>query len=475
MNERHTAAVGGTEESMKRFLCLILAGVLLLALAGCKSNPPKVQPNGTDGTGETTPSQSTPEPIGTALKLGDADGTYGTLFGHGEVISVSIEISDGTKLSDVTDGTYLMADVTVNGTELNGVGVGVDQKDPSTAIIKRSGADKFSYRVDIDAFADGTTAEGLDEFTLSNFFGDPSCMRAYLYGLALRELGGESPYMAYAALTVNGEPAGLYLMTEAVSDSYMRRTAGSDAKIIDDLSLDELYAHLAESAADGQEIALFEVLGESIDMAALARCFAIDVYAGNFMSYFDLTPHGYALIGADGGKQTYTELFTGLSMGAYQADGGRSVTASIYEPNFLSGKDGCALFTALMDDNDFCTEYQNNLEKLYRFFGDGQDIVTALDGAIGGAVKENGIPYYTYEAYQAQVVFSGVELSELLGDPGNVLVPAEGEGAPDTGKEAPKEYEIKTEPTVSDYETVKGLVDYLHQRATHISGQLSLD
>ena len=62
-----------------------------------------------------------------------------------------------------------------------------------------------------------------------------------------------------------------------------------------------------------------------------------------------------------------------------------------------------------------------------------------------------------------------------MGDPGNVLVPAEGEGAPDTGKEAPKEYEIKTEPTVSDYETVKGLVDYLHQRATHISGQLSLD
>lgn len=452
---------------MKKLICICLLLCTVFAFFGCEAEPASqpVPPGETTGQdAATTAGQAGFDPVDSVLTLGDMTGVYGALFGNGRVIDIAITLSE-TDLAAMNaspvSGTYYPANITVNGIAAERVGI-TPEDDLSLSLLAQSDSTRYSLRVKADCYTEGQTLNGLDELVLNNLFGDPTYMRAYLYGLAVAHIGGTVPFMAYANVTVNGTPAGLYLCTEAAADSYAERIGGQGSSVTE---TDELPQAVYDALASGEE----EAIGALLDVDSFLRYFAADAYLGNYHGYLDAEVHGYALVSSNG-KYIYTEGNAGLAMGAYHNDGGRSVTADIYSPVFLCDLGDRPLLSGLLECDTYCDTYLDYIEDLVYYFEDPEALTASIDALIGTYVQEDATAFYSYEDYRSGIVFSGVELSELLGDPGNVLVdPIGGDDEPDDVSPVGPE-----DPTPESYAQVKGMVDYIHQRTTSVVGQLGL-
>ena len=142
--------------------------------------------------------------------MADPVGIYGNLFGNGEVIEVEVELQD-TEWGALSEEPS-KAVITVNGSTLYDVGVSLDDTGGR-------------YLVKTDAFEAGQNFKGLDILTFSSSECDPSYMRQLLGYSAWLTLGGMTPYLSYAAIRVNGEMQGLYLMSEGVGKKFIERNS----------------------------------------------------------------------------------------------------------------------------------------------------------------------------------------------------------------------------------------------------------
>ncbi len=86
--------------------------------------------------------------------------------------------------------------------------------------------EKKSFKLDIDEYVVGQEIDGLDKLNLNNCFLDPSFVREKCaYELAW-EAGLPAGRTNYAALTINGEYWGLYLLVEQVDQEYIESRFG---------------------------------------------------------------------------------------------------------------------------------------------------------------------------------------------------------------------------------------------------------
>lgn len=88
--------------------------------------------------------------------------------------------------------------------------------------------DRYSYKIEFDHYTDALTYHGLDKLCLNNIIQDNTYMKDYLCYQMMQQMGVAAPLCSYAYLTVNGEDWGLYLAVEAVEESFLQRSYGSD-------------------------------------------------------------------------------------------------------------------------------------------------------------------------------------------------------------------------------------------------------
>ena len=179
--------------------------------------------------------------------------------------------------------------------------------------------------------AAGANWRGLDKLSLDAAFQDNSCLKNFIaYGLMAR-LSVPSPLCAFAWVTVNGEPHGLFLAVEEPEESFARRNFGPDHGLLykpDYRSLDDENADVAliyggddprgypgifrgakfpVSAADKRRlIAALERLSDesrcasAADLDLAARYFAAQAFVVNADGYLGPTGHNYYLYEKDG-------------------------------------------------------------------------------------------------------------------------------------------------------------------------------
>lgn len=152
------------------------------------------------------------------------------IFGA-DVISIEI-IADEADWQEMLDNAireqYIMADVIVNGTKFQNVGIR-PKGNSSLTQVASSGSDRYSFRLQFDEYIKGQTCFGLDSFVINNMLGDNTYMKEYVSYELMEEIGVDAPYFGYADIKVNGEGWGLYLAVEAYGDSYEARTFGTTA------------------------------------------------------------------------------------------------------------------------------------------------------------------------------------------------------------------------------------------------------
>ena len=92
------------------------------------------------------------------------------------------------------------------------------------------GLSRYSLKLEFDHFLDGGTYHGLDKFSLDASFQDNSYLKTYLaYDMMDAHGSACLPCAAYAWVTVNGTPWGLFLAVEEPEEAFAQRSLWAGA------------------------------------------------------------------------------------------------------------------------------------------------------------------------------------------------------------------------------------------------------
>lgn len=159
---------------------------------------------------------------------------YATKIFGTDIISIEI-IADEADWQEMLDNAtreeYIMADVVVNGTKFQNVGIR-PKGNSSLTQVAISDSDRYSFRLQFDEYIKGQTCFGLESFVVNNMLGDNTYMKEYISYELMKEIGVDAPYFGYADINVNGESWGLYLAVELYNDSYEQRVFGNTAGML---------------------------------------------------------------------------------------------------------------------------------------------------------------------------------------------------------------------------------------------------
>jgi len=154
---------------------------------------------------------------------------YATKIFGTDIISIEI-IADEADWQEMLDNAkseqYIMADVLVNGTKFQNVGVR-PKGNSSLSQVASSDSNRYSFRLQFDEYIKGQTCFGLESFVVNNMLTDNTYMKEYVSYELMHEIGVDVPYFGFADIKVNGECWGLYLAVELYNESYEARTFGT--------------------------------------------------------------------------------------------------------------------------------------------------------------------------------------------------------------------------------------------------------
>lgn len=151
------------------------------------------------------------------------------LFNTDVVHTIDIQMSDAewqTMLANALNEEYVMANVVIDGTRVQGVGIR-PKGNSSLNMIAKSDSQRFSLKVEFDHYSSKIDYLGLDKLVLNNIAQDNTYMKDYIAYQMMNAMQVNAPLSSFIWVTINGEDWGLYLAVEAVEESFAQRVYGN--------------------------------------------------------------------------------------------------------------------------------------------------------------------------------------------------------------------------------------------------------
>ena len=161
------------------------------------------------------------------------DVPYEEIFDQFQVMEIEIGISEADfadMLSNPLAEEYKQCDVTVNGTLYTDAAIRT-KGNTSLTQVASSDSDRYSFKIEFDHYDKNKSMDGLDKLVLNNLFCDAAYVKEYIAYDIFHYMGVETPYYAFANITVNGEGIGCYLALEAMEDSFVQRVYGGEGQL----------------------------------------------------------------------------------------------------------------------------------------------------------------------------------------------------------------------------------------------------
>lgn len=153
-----------------------------------------------------------------------------TIFNKEQVTEIDLEIDEDNwnyLLDNAINEEYINANITVNGTKYNNVGIRAKGNSSLSMIASDDTTDRYSFKVKFDEYVDGQTLDGLSKIALNNVMSDATYMKEYLSYDLLEKMGVPTPAFAFTNIKVNGEEWGLYFAVEVIEEEFIERNYGS--------------------------------------------------------------------------------------------------------------------------------------------------------------------------------------------------------------------------------------------------------
>ena len=161
-------------------------------------------------------------------RIGISDEYAGTLFDVSYVHTINLvipELNWNYMTAHAKEEPYVLCDVVIDGETLTDAAIRPKGNSSLTAVAMQ-GSDRFSFKIEFDHYHPGNTFRGLDKLVLNNLGSDLTCMKDYFSYRMMQEAGAAGCLCSYALVQVNGRDFSLYLVVEAVEDSFAYRNFG---------------------------------------------------------------------------------------------------------------------------------------------------------------------------------------------------------------------------------------------------------
>lgn len=416
------------------------------------------------------------QPEDSPLAAASADNVlYASLFDPEKMMTVDIKVDETVwqgMLDKATAEMFIAVDLTINGSTFPSVAIR-PKGNSSLSMVAATESDRFSFKIDFDQYVQGQTCFGLDKMTLNNIHADTTYMKDFMSYKMMAEMGVPSPMFAFASITVNGKPWGLYLAVEAIDASFAKRYFGSDygqlynAKSMDsgsiltatDIPGAEIpavtpavkpRAGFSLGAGTGCDLAYvgddpkkyIGILGNAIfypkykdyqavilalkhlsekteiekyfDVDEILRYLAVHVTTVNLDSYNANLQQNYFVYEGKG-QISILPWDYNMSFGCFESKTASSVVNfPIDTPVSQTSMESRPLIANLLADEKYMAQYHAYLQELVdKFFTSGKFAATVdqVDSLINEAVKIDPTAFFTYDEYMI-----AKEQFKLLGD-----------------------------------------------------------
>ncbi len=158
---------------------------------------------------------------------------YEEIFDQFQVMEIEIRLSEtdwADMLTNPLAEEYKQCDVTVNGTLYTDAAIRT-KGNTSLTQVASSDSDRYSFKIEFDHYDKNKSMDGLDKLVMNNLFCDAAYVKEYIAYDIFRYMGVETPYYAFADITVNGEGIGCYLALEAMEDSFIERVYAGEGQL----------------------------------------------------------------------------------------------------------------------------------------------------------------------------------------------------------------------------------------------------
>ena len=291
------------------------------------------------------------------LGLESADRGYqymNTVFNQEQVTNVDIEMADSdfdSMIKNASDEEIFEANVTVNGTTVNNVGIRTKGNLSLRSVVQMDDSERYSFKIDFDYYDSTKSLDGLKKLNLNNNYSDASQMREYMSYKLMEQFGIATPGYSYMYVSINGEERGLYLGVEAIEETFLARNfdkgsdslykpdgTGSDLQYISENYEDYsgIGAKTSISDQDEEEFLKFinaineegSNLASVLDIDEMLRYFAANTAFVNMDSYQGNMKHNYYLYEEEGIFSIlpwdYNMSFGGFGAGGAPGGGGKT-------------------------------------------------------------------------------------------------------------------------------------------------------
>ncbi|WP_277345829.1 CotH kinase family protein [Paenibacillus sp. HB172176] len=159
---------------------------------------------------------------------------YASEINKAEIMSISIDADPDewqNMLDTATEEEYISANVTINGTTIENVGVRPKGNSSLRQVASDEDSDRYSFKIKFDEYVDDQTWMGLDKLVVNNMITDNSYMKEYLSYDIMSYAGVDAPLFAFADISVNGAAWGLYLAVEDIDSGYLARAKNDEGEL----------------------------------------------------------------------------------------------------------------------------------------------------------------------------------------------------------------------------------------------------
>lgn len=365
------------------------------------------------------------------------------IFDTSKIHHIDIVLDDKDAFLDsCLSEKYTSCSVVIDGKAMGNVAIR-GKGNTSLTSVHSMDSDRYSFKIEFDHYEEDKNYFGLDKLVLNNVIQDNTYMKDYLTYEMMREAGVNAPLCSYGIVTVNGEEHGLYLLLEAVEDSFLVRNYGNAkgnlykpdssemaggkgngqnfkgensggnnaVKLLytDDefSSYSEIFDNAKTDISDSDKKTLIECLKkisekediESVaDTDSLIRYFAVHNFVCNGDSYTGNMVHNYYLY-EDDGKLSMLPWDYNLAFGGFQ---GKDASTQVNFPIEYENISDRPMVLFIFSDENYKQKYY---DFYYDFVSkvDTEKIITKTDALISSYVEKDPTKFCTFEEYKEGV------------------------------------------------------------------------
>lgn len=363
------------------------------------------------------------------------------LFDTSKVHTINIIMDDWDEFTaNCKSEEYYACTVVIDGETFKNVAI----RGKGNTSLSQVTNDRYSYKIEFDHYTDALTYHGLDKLCLNNIIQDNTYMKDYLCYQMMQQMGVAAPLCSYAYLTVNGEDWGLYLAVEAVEESFLQRSYGSDygelykpdstemgggnfaggsgsadvlLQYIDDDpdSYSNIFDNAKTSCSEADKARLIAALktlsGEdassAVDADMVIRYFVAHNFVLNFDSYTGSMIHNYYLY-EKGGQLQMIPWDYNLAFGGFQSSGGATALVNYPIDTPVSGgniDERPMLAWIFASEEHTALYHQYFAEFIAEYFDSGyfSDMMDSVKAMIVPYVQQDPTKFCTYEEFETGI------------------------------------------------------------------------